>query len=221
MKIVDLHMHTFFSDGILSPAELVYRCKLKGCQAIAITDHADYSNYEFVISSISRAASKLRDFYEIEVITGVELTYIPPDDIQEMVSNSRQKGAELVIVHGETTAEQVPPGTNMAAVVSKCDILAHPGRLSDEEAKTAAVNDVCIEITTRRGHRMTNKEVFMKAKKYGCPVLLNTDSHDPDDLLDEDKITGVLDQCGLDNKYYDEFLKTSCNLIEKIRSNRT
>ncbi len=129
-EIIDLHTHTFLSDGVLAPSELVYRYKLKNCLAVAITDHADYSNIEFIINSISRTAVKLREFYNIEVITGIELTYIPPADIENMINFARKTGAELVLVHGETSAESVPPGTNIAAVNAKCDILAHPGELS-------------------------------------------------------------------------------------------
>lgn len=35
----DLHMHTLFSDGILSPADLLNKAGLAGLKAIAITDH--------------------------------------------------------------------------------------------------------------------------------------------------------------------------------------
>lgn len=35
----DLHLHTFYSDGLLSPAQLVKRAKNLGMKYIAITDH--------------------------------------------------------------------------------------------------------------------------------------------------------------------------------------
>jgi len=36
---VDLHTHTIFSDGLLTPEELVARAVAKGLVALAITDH--------------------------------------------------------------------------------------------------------------------------------------------------------------------------------------
>ncbi|HUI65324.1 MAG TPA: PHP domain-containing protein, partial [Bacteroidota bacterium] len=35
----DLHLHTTFSDGALSPRELLDRARLAGLSAISITDH--------------------------------------------------------------------------------------------------------------------------------------------------------------------------------------
>jgi predicted metal-dependent phosphoesterase TrpH len=35
----DLHLHTLFSDGVLTPGELVQRARLAGLTAIALTDH--------------------------------------------------------------------------------------------------------------------------------------------------------------------------------------
>lgn len=220
MKLVDLHTHTFFSDGVLSPSELVYRYKAVGCQAMAITDHADYSNIEYIINSMHRAAPKLNKYYDIEVIVGVELTYIPPGDIKNMIETARNLGAELVIVHGETSAENVPAGTNLAGVKAKCDILAHPGTLMDETAEIAAQNNVCIELTTRVGHRNTNKIVAETAVRNGCKLVLNTDSHEPEDLLNMDKIAEVLIQSGLKENYYEVLMSNSLSLIETIKEIR-
>jgi len=44
-KICDFHMHSLFSDGDLLPAEIVRRTQVLGHRAIAITDHADGSNW--------------------------------------------------------------------------------------------------------------------------------------------------------------------------------
>ncbi len=44
-----------------------------------------------------------------------------------MVRLSKELGAEIVVVHGETSVEPVAPGTNNASVeLSDVDILAHP-----------------------------------------------------------------------------------------------
>lgn len=39
MPIVDLHAHTYFSDGTSSPSEVVYAYKKAGVQIMSITDH--------------------------------------------------------------------------------------------------------------------------------------------------------------------------------------
>lgn len=212
MELIDLHTHTFFSDGVLSPAELVYRCKLRECVAVAITDHVDYSNMEHVINAISNAAPDLSRHYKIDVITGVELTYIPPDDIGNMVKLARKMGARLVNVHGETAQENVPPGTNLQSVKACCDILAHPGHLTDEVARIAGEKGVFMELTTRSGHRDTNKEVAEVAMRNGCSLVLNTDSHSPEDIIDMEKIESVLKQCNLKLDFYEVLRENALKL---------
>ena len=46
--MIDLHTHTFFSDGELVPAEHLRRVEVLGYEAVAITDHADSSNLDFI-----------------------------------------------------------------------------------------------------------------------------------------------------------------------------
>ena len=36
---VDLHLHTTFSDGNLTPTELIDLCAEKGLNTVAVTDH--------------------------------------------------------------------------------------------------------------------------------------------------------------------------------------
>ncbi|MEJ2066471.1 MAG: PHP domain-containing protein, partial [Deltaproteobacteria bacterium] len=47
--MIDLHTHSLFSDGQLAPAELTRRFEVAGYRALAITDHGDRSNIDFII----------------------------------------------------------------------------------------------------------------------------------------------------------------------------
>ena len=44
--IGNLHLHTTASDGIYTPSEIVRRAAEKGLKYIAITDHADHTNFD-------------------------------------------------------------------------------------------------------------------------------------------------------------------------------
>ena len=69
--------------------------------------------------------------------------------------------ADLVVVHGETMAEPVVKGTNRAAVDCEfVDVLAHPGFITLDEARIATANGVHLELTSRRGHSLTNGHGF-------------------------------------------------------------
>ena len=95
--MIDLHTHTLFSDGVLIPSELVYRAKYKGYKAIALTDHVDFSNMDFVIPGIVKVARILTDNYGISVFPGVEITYVPPKLIKQAALECRKLGASTKI----------------------------------------------------------------------------------------------------------------------------
>jgi histidinol phosphatase-like PHP family hydrolase len=194
--MIDLHTHTIFSDGELIPSELIRRAEVKGYTAIGLTDHVDFTNIEAVLSSIPKA-KYLEDVMNIKILAGVELTHVPPEKMESLTTLARRLGAELVVVHGETPVEPVRPGTNLAAIKAGVDILAHPGFLTPEEADLARDNDVCLEITSRSGHNITNGHVVRLAKAAGAKMVVNTDAHSPNDLIDTKRAVQIAIGAGL------------------------
>jgi histidinol phosphatase-like PHP family hydrolase len=101
-------------------------------------------------------------------------------------------------VHGETIAEPVEPGTNLAAVSTpEVDILAHPGLLTEEEAEFARKNGVYLELSSKKGHSLTNGHVAKIAARYGVPLLINSDTHEPADLHTKEYLWKVAAGVGL------------------------
>jgi putative hydrolase len=213
--MIDLHTHTFFSDGVLCPAELIGRAIHAGYVGIALTDHCDYSNYKHNISAVVSACEKINRLKKdiIKCIPGIELTYVLPEDIPDMIKASRAAGAKIVVVHGETPVEPVPAGTNHYAILGKADILAHPGLITSEDFELALENNVYIEITARYGHSLGNGHIANLAKKYACKnIVLNTDTHTPDNLISDAYAEKVLKCAGFNS---DE-IKIIFNNSEKI-----
>lgn len=185
MKRYEFHCHTGFSpDATWAPLEMI-RCALdRGQAAIALTDHVGVSNVESVLTALLSERESARAWPEIEVFVGVEITHVPPVLIPEVAARARRAGAEIILVHGETLVEPVAPGTNHAAVsCPDVDILAHPGLISKEDAELAARNDVFLELSARRGHSLTNGHVAQGARDTGARLILNTDAHQPEDLI--------------------------------------
>lgn len=182
--MIDLHTHTFLSDGELIPSEHVHRAYVKGIEVIGLTDHVDLSNIEFVVPSLVKVSKELNRYFPIKVIPGCELTHIPPDTIKELADYARKNGAKIVIVHGESIADCVPFGTNLAALKANIDILAHPGLITEEEVMLAKENGVFLEITARAIHGITNGHVASLAKKIGARLILNTDAHTSSEFID-------------------------------------
>jgi len=197
-KRIDLHVHSFFSDGVLLPSELLRRAVVKGYNAIAITDHADASNIEELVTALVRFTRQQGGDFPLTFIPGVELTHVAPYSIALLAHRARELGAGLVLVHGETIAEPVWPGTNRAAVECPAvDILAHPGFITLEEARLAAENDIYLELTSHAGHCLTNGHVAHIARQAGARLVVNTDTHTPQDMIDQEMARLVAAGAGL------------------------
>ena len=214
---VDFHTHTIFSDGVLLPSELVQRLSVIGCKGVAITDHADCSNLEFVLQGVLQFAETFAKDWDLDIIPGVELTHVPPKQIGSMTKRARELGAKWVVVHGETTVEPVAKGTNRAAIDARVDLLAHPGLITEEEAILAERNGVYLEITTRRGHSLTNGLVVNRAREAGASLLLNTDMHAPGDILDGRQRETVALGAGLEPDEVDQIWGNSFQILDRMR----
>ena len=68
---VDLHLHTTFSDGNLTPTKLVDLCVQKGLKTISVTDHDSTEGIEEAL----KASEKYEDF---TIVPGIELSADQP-----------------------------------------------------------------------------------------------------------------------------------------------
>ncbi len=210
--MMDLHVHSVFSDGELIPSEIVRRCAELGYEGVAVTDHADFSNIPVILKELERLKD-FRDDYEIPMLFGVEITHVPPKLIGKAVELAWKEGAEIVIVHGETIVEPVKEGTNYHAVQEEIDILAHPGILDLKTAELARENGVYLEITTRKGHCLTNGHVARIANEVGCDLVLNNDAHTPSDFVSVEMARKILIGAGVEK--VDSVFENSKRILKK------
>ena len=179
----DFHCHTFLTDGRASATDMWYEADRIGHKALAVTDHVALDDPQPLIDRLRREAAAWEG-EELSTLVGVEVTMVPPRRIPEVVRAARKAGAEVVIVHGETLANVVPPGTNRAAVeLNDVDILAHPGFITVEEAELAKAHDVILEISGRNLHMTTNGHVARTALEVGNDLVVDSDAHAIEQLL--------------------------------------
>ncbi|MGP8077325.1 MAG: histidinol phosphate phosphatase domain-containing protein [Thermoplasmata archaeon] len=180
----DFHSHTYLTDGNESATSMWWAASRLGHRVLAVTDHVALEDPKPILE---RLFAEARAFEEgpMATLVGVELTLVPPRRIAEAARRARQAGAQIVIVHGETTAEAVPPGTNRAAVRSgEVDVLAHPGFLTEREAEMAVAHGTALELSGRSLHARTNGHVAQTALKVGADLVVDSDAHDTKQLLD-------------------------------------
>lgn len=68
MKTIDLHVHSTYSDGTLTPEELVILAKKQGLSAMALTDHDTVIG----VKEAMEAGKK----YNLEIVPGIELSSV-------------------------------------------------------------------------------------------------------------------------------------------------
>ena len=68
--MIDLHVHTIYSDGEYTPKQILDKCKQRGITTVAITDHNAMEG--------SKRALFENDYPDITVISGVELSAVYP-----------------------------------------------------------------------------------------------------------------------------------------------
>ena len=215
-KRIDLHTHSIFSDGELLPSEIARRACVLGHQAVAITDHVDASNLDCV-GRVINAVLDIRDSWDIEIVTGAEITHAPSEIIPKLARKAKELGAEVIVVHGETLVEPVIEGTNWSAVnCSDVDVLAHPGLITYEEARIAKENDIALEISARRGHSLSNGHVVQVALDVGANLVVDTDTHAPGDLVNCEMAKKIALGAGLPEKEIKKVLRDNpLHILEK------
>ncbi|PLX69708.1 MAG: PHP domain-containing protein [Denitrovibrio sp.] len=197
-KMYDLHTHTTFSDGVLIPAESARRAIMDGYAGMAFTDHADESNYAHILENQLRFKEQFNAMNDdFKVIVGLELTHVRPALIGDLAKKARAAGADIIVVHGETITEPVEEGTNLAAVEAGVDILAHPGLITDDVIKVGIDNGVHFEVTTRKGHSITNGHVVKRVLALGGQLVINNDYHTPGDRVSPNMAAKILTGSGL------------------------
>lgn len=181
--IYDFHTHSTLSDGELSPFEVIREAYVHGYVALAITDHAGFGQLHRFAQELGRDCEAAREWWDLLALPGVELTHLPPEAIDRAAREAKEAGAWVVIVHGETVAEPVAPGTNRAALESEwVDVLAHPGLITTDEASLAARNGKFLELSAKPGHGITNGHVARVGKAAGARLLVDSDNHAVDFL---------------------------------------
>jgi len=219
--MIDLHMHSIWSDGALVPAELVQRAAQKGVRAMAITDHVDHSNIELVVPALAKFCARTACMLDLTVLPGMELTHVPPESIKDLADRGRRLGARWIVVHGQTPVEPVPEGTNRAAIQAGVDLLAHPGIIEPGDVKLAAQMGVTLEITARKGHCLANGRVAALAKKHGAQMIVNTDAHDPSDLIGIEHAKVVALGAGLSAGDFKKMIALSGKLVKKAAGKKS
>lgn len=179
----DFHAHSYLTDGQLSPTDMWRHGDRLLHRALALTDHVALEDPKPLLDRL-HAEARAWEGAPMTTLVGVEISMVPPRRIADAARAARRAGAEIVIVHGETVVEPVPPGTNRAAIeATEVDLLAHPGLLTEEEAALARAHETVLELSARRGHSLTNGLVAQRALEAKVDLVVDSDAHSAEQLV--------------------------------------
>ena len=85
-------------------------------------------------------------------------------------------------------------------------MLAHPGLLTEEDGAFAAQREICLELSARSGHSLTNGLVARLAEITGASLVVDSDAHTPADLLTEELARSVARGAGVAQDALDQVL---------------
>lgn len=192
----DLHMHSTWSDGENSLAEMAEACRRKGYRYMAITDHSQYLKVANGLTperllkqrmEIMRLNEKYDDF---TILAGVEMDILPDGTLD--YEDELLQGMDIVIasIHSAFSQprEKIMARLTTALKNAHVDIIAHPtGRLIGRREGYDADIDLLIALAKETNtvlelnanpNRLDLASAHVKkAQESGVKLVINTDAH--------------------------------------------
>lgn len=189
--LIDLHIHSHFSDGKLSIPEIVDLYGQRGFSAIALTDHlADsntltglvtrklnlsltQTNMDQYLQTLHDEAKRAREKYNMLLISGVEVT---------LNSWSKQKGAHLVFLNVD---RYIDPNKSVETLLQEnrryFSIAAHPLWEEAYEFKTTYLWDNRERLTPLfdAWECATARRFSTEVYNSKLPIVASSDFHGP------------------------------------------
>jgi histidinol phosphatase-like PHP family hydrolase len=196
----DLQMHSTWSDGSMSLAELAHACMARGYQFAAVTDHS----FGLPIAGGMSMADAVRQHEAIDrlnagvhgfhLFKGVEANIAADGSLDLSPEDRRLFDVVLIAPHSKLRpADDQTTRMVRAVEESGAHILAHPrGRQAGTRAgvvadwdrvfRTAATAGVAIEIDGDPARQDLDFELARRAADAGCLFALDSDAHSPREL---------------------------------------
>lgn len=180
MCLVDLHMHSTYSDGRMTPTQLIEAGLEAGLKVMAITDHDSWNGVEEALEAVKKTGNK------IHLITGVELGSQWENEngpavhiLGLYVDRSYQPLYEkmLEMRHGRET--------RLGKILAKLDALGYHIEVDACDPKNRAVGRPHVaKALVNAGYFKTVQEVFDALLRRGGPAYVPQPKLSPQEAVE-------------------------------------
>jgi histidinol phosphatase-like PHP family hydrolase len=237
----DLQMHTEWSDGSGSIAEMAEAAVRRGYEFIAITDHskglkiaggideAELGKQALEIESVNETLRSHGD--ATRLLRSLELNLNPSGEGDMDESALAELDIVLGCFHSSLRRKEDQTERYLAALRNpSAQILGHPrGRIYNYRLgltanwtrvfDLAATLDKAVEIDCYPDRQDLSQDLVVLARKAGCRISLGTDAHGPSQLAFIDFGLASAAQAGIPRERILNFM-TVCELMEWVASVR-
>ena len=176
MGTCDLHTHSTFSDGTLTPTELISAARDAGLQAIALTDHDTLAGLDE-----ARQAGKR---FGVRVLRGVEVSVEMGGATVHILGYCfRPDAQELPRRLGEIAAARDARNRLILAKLAELGCPVTAQELAAEAGEGVVGRPHIAAILIRKGFVADKDEAFAKYLARGCPAYVERLRFDPEEAI--------------------------------------
>lgn len=175
-RVCDLHIHTTFSDGLLTPEQVVTTAKDKGLSVIAIVDHD-------AIRGITPAIKNAKEF-NIEIVPAVELSCLVKDiDIHIIGYFIDYKNSKLNDILSEIQKNRLERAKKMIEKLAQQGAEVEIERVLELAGNGAVGRPHIAQALLEEGYISCYDEAFWKYIGYHCPAYVPKDKYSPQQAI--------------------------------------
>jgi len=165
MKDCDLHIHTTYSDGLLTPEEVVKKAKELNLSAIAIADHDAVGGIE--------PAKKMGETLGVEVVPCVELSCLFENiDIHLLAYFIDQKNPDLLAFLEDVQKKRIERAKKIIGRLSEQGVKIEVEKVLAVAGGGSVGRPHIAQILMEEGYVNDMNEAFMKFIGYHCPAYV-------------------------------------------------
>jgi predicted metal-dependent phosphoesterase TrpH len=175
-KFADLHIHTSFSDGLLTPEQVVTKAKENELAVVAIVDHDAVAGIKPAIQSGKKLG--------VEIIPAVELSCIVGDnDIHIIGYCLDYKNNKLINTLNDIQNKRVERAKKIVEKLTEQGAEVEIERVLELAGNGAVGRPHIAQALLEEGHISSYDEAFWKYIGYHCPAYVPKEKLTPKDVI--------------------------------------